>query len=140
MIVDANKIHVPYVGINCPEAADTMLPEGLNFQTIENIMQKVSRTGFNSVRLTFAIEMVDDILDNRGDVILKDTLTNALGESYKTIVLNNNNPQFTANMTRLQVECTELALVPTQLRLVESDISLLGSRVTFDCDTRRVKF
>ena len=105
-IVDANGNHVPYVGINWPGAADTMLPEGLNKQSIASIVQKVSGTGFNSVRLTFAIEMVDDILDNGGDVTLKDTLTNALGETNGTIVLNSildYNPQFTANTTRLQV-------------------------------------
>jgi hypothetical protein len=105
-IVDADNNHVPYVGINWPGAADTMLLEGLNYQSIADIVEKISETGFNAVRLTFAIEMVDDILDNRGDVLLRDTLTMALGESNGTVVLDNivaHNPQFTANTTRLQV-------------------------------------
>jgi hypothetical protein len=105
-MVDANGNHVVYVGINWPGAADTMLPEGLHYQSIANIVQYITETGFNAVRLTFAIEMVDDILDNGGDVSLQDTLTKALGEVNGTIVLGNilkNNPQFTSNTTRLQV-------------------------------------
>lgn len=105
-IVDANGNHVPIVGINWPGAADAMLPEGLGYSSIECIVQKISETGFNAVRLTFAIEMVDDILDNGGDVTLNDTLTRALGQTNGTIMLGQilaNNPQFTAETTRLQV-------------------------------------
>ncbi|KAE9373559.1 glycoside hydrolase family 5 protein, partial [Stipitochalara longipes BDJ] len=105
-IVDANGNNVPVVGINWPGAADTMLPEGLGYQSIADIVQWLTDTGFNTVRLTFAIEMVDDILDNGGDVTLSDTLTKALGQENGTIILAkiiSNNPQFTANTTRLQV-------------------------------------
>jgi hypothetical protein len=105
-IVDAENNHVPYVGINWPGAADTMLPEGLSYQSIKNIVDIISETGFNAVRLTFAIEMVDDILDNGGDVSLNNTLVNALGQANGTTVLESiltNNPQFTAETTRLQV-------------------------------------
>jgi aryl-phospho-beta-D-glucosidase BglC (GH1 family) len=105
-IVDANGNNVPIVGINWPGAADAMLPEGLGYQSIANIVQKLTDTGFNTVRLTFAIEMVDDILDNGGDVTLGATLTNALGQANGTAMLANiinNNPQFNENTTRLQV-------------------------------------
>jgi len=105
-IVDANNNHVPFVGINWPGAGETMLPEGLGYQSIANIVQKISQTGFNAVRLTFAIEMVDDILDNGGDVTLSNTLSIALGEANGAAMLGkilSNNPQFTANTTRLQV-------------------------------------
>jgi hypothetical protein len=105
-IIDANNNHVPIVGINWPGAADTMLPEGLEYQSIANIVGKISQTGFNTVRLTFAIEMIDDVLDNGGDVSLNDTLVNALGVENGTVILGdilNNNPQFTAETTRLQV-------------------------------------
>lgn len=86
-----------------------MIPEGLGLQSIQNIVSKLSETGFNAVRLTFAIEMVDDILDNGGDVTLSDTLTRALGQVNGTAVLGNilsYNPAFTANTTRLQVSST----------------------------------
>lgn len=83
-----------------------MLPEGLQYQSIKSIVDKVSETGFNVVRLTFAIEMVDDILDNGGDVTLNDTLIRALGQENGTVILGQilaNNPQFTPQTTRLQV-------------------------------------
>jgi hypothetical protein len=97
---------VSIVGINWPGAADTMLPEGLQYQSIANVVEKISQTGFNTVRLTFAIEMIDDILDNGGDVSLNDTLVNSLGVENGTVILGDildNNPQFTAETTRLQV-------------------------------------
>lgn len=105
-IIDADGDKVPYVGINWPGAADTMLPEGLQYQSVANIVQKISDTGFNVVRLTFAIEMVDDILDNGGDVSLNDTLITALGAANGSLVLEkilDQNSGFTAKTTRLQV-------------------------------------
>lgn len=123
-IVDANKNHVPFVGINWPGAGETMLPEGLGYQSIANIVSKISQTGFNAVRLTFAIEMVDDILDNGGDVTLSNTLNIALGQANGTIMLGkilSNNPQFTANTTRLQV------FFMPPLRNENLLISLIGS-------------
>jgi aryl-phospho-beta-D-glucosidase BglC (GH1 family) len=96
---------VPVVGINWPGAAETMLPEGLGYQSISNIVQKLTDTGFNTVRLTFAIEMVDDILDNGGDVSVSATLMKALGQTNGTAMLANiisHNPQFNTNTTRLQ--------------------------------------
>lgn len=59
------------------------------------------------MRLTFAIEMVDDILGNGGDVNLNDTLVNALGVENGTVILEDilkNNLQFTAQTTRLEVD------------------------------------
>ncbi|KAF8850602.1 endo-beta-1 [Acephala macrosclerotiorum] len=116
-IIDAEGNHVPYVGVNWPGAADTMLPEGLQYQSITNIVQTISEIGFNAVRLTFAIEMVDDILDNGGDVTLRDTLTRALGQANGTVALQkilSNNPQFSDNTTRLQVFDTVAAELAAQ--------------------------
>jgi hypothetical protein len=105
-IIDASGAKVPFVGINWPGAADTMVPEGLQYQSIVSIVGKIAETGFNAVRLTFAIEMVDDILDNGGDVSLETTFANALGAANGATILAQvlaNNPQFTAATTRLQV-------------------------------------
>jgi hypothetical protein len=44
-IIDANGENVPVVGVNWPGAADTMLPEGLGYQSIANIVQKLTNTG-----------------------------------------------------------------------------------------------
>lgn len=83
-----------------------MLPEGLQYQSIDTIVSKIKELGMNVIRLTFAIEMIDDILDNGGDVAILDSLINALGETNGTAVFGEiitNNPQFSENTTRLEV-------------------------------------
>lgn len=83
-----------------------MVPEGLQYSSIETIVSKVKSLGMNAIRLTYAIEMIDDILDGGGDVDLKTTFINALGDENGVAVYNNvttNNPQFGPNTTRLQV-------------------------------------
>ncbi|KAI9926958.1 hypothetical protein ASPWEDRAFT_165285 [Aspergillus wentii DTO 134E9] len=105
-IVDSNGDNVTYAGVNWPGAADAMLPEGLQYQSIEYIVNKIKSLGMNSIRLTFAIEMIDDIIDGGADVSIKNSLTKALGEDNGTTIYRDiikNNPQFGANTTRLQV-------------------------------------
>ncbi|KAK9427212.1 glycoside hydrolase superfamily [Lipomyces doorenjongii] len=83
-----------------------MIPEGLQYQSIESIVDKVVDLGLNVVRLTFAIEMVDDIYANGKDVRIKDAFVEALGSQNGTLVFEQvlqNNPQFSENTTRLQV-------------------------------------
>lgn len=105
-IVDSDGNNVTYAGVNWPGAAEAMLPEGLQYQSIEYIVSKIKSLGMNVIRLTFAIEMIDDIYDNSADVPIKTSLINALGETNGTAVYNDiisNNPQFNDETTRLQV-------------------------------------
>ncbi len=105
-IVNTNGQHVTYAGVNWPGAADTMIPEGLQYQSIATIVSKIKSLGMNVIRLTYAIEMIDDILDNGGDVTLKNAFTKALGATNGNNVYNavlRNNPQFNSRTTRLQV-------------------------------------
>lgn len=107
-IVDAKNNTVPIVGVNWPAAGPAMIPEGLSHQSIAAIVQKIADFGFNTVRLTFATEMVDDILDNGGDVTLVDALTIAMGQDNATELLMDillSNPGFTPQTTRLEVCC-----------------------------------
>lgn len=82
-----------------------MIPEGLQYASIQSIVSKIKSLGMNVVRLTFAIEMIDDLKDNGGDVTLQKAFTMALGSKgsavYEKVVMNN--PQFNASTTRLQV-------------------------------------
>ncbi|RDL38898.1 Uncharacterized protein BP5553_03238 [Venustampulla echinocandica] len=97
---------VQYVGTNWPGHQEGMIPEGLQYSSIKDIVSQVRGLGLNMVRLTFAIEMIDHILDSGGDVTIKDSLTTALGTKNGPTVLNKilaKNPQFTASTTRLQV-------------------------------------
>lgn len=83
-----------------------MIPEGLQYASIASIVSKIKSLKMNVVRLTFAIEMIDDIKDNGGDVTIQRAFTKALGADkgakvYADVVKNN--PGFNASTTRLQV-------------------------------------
>lgn len=105
-IVDSDGNNVTYAGVNWPGAADTMLPEGLQYTSIEDIVSKIKDLEMNSICLTFAMEMVGDIFENGADVLIKSSLINALGEKNGSPVFQqiiHHNPQFGINTTRLQV-------------------------------------
>ncbi|KAL4885459.1 glycoside hydrolase [Aspergillus karnatakaensis] len=95
-----------YVGINWPGEGETMIPEGLQYSSIVDIVTKIKSLDFNSVRMGWATEMVDDILDNGGDVAIKDTMHKVLGPELAPEIVAQilkHNPEFTENTTRLQV-------------------------------------
>ncbi|PWY76068.1 cellulase family protein [Aspergillus sclerotioniger CBS 115572] len=105
-IVDSDGNNVTYVGANWPGAEVAMIPEGLQYQSIEYIVGKLKDLGMNVIRLTFAIEMIDDIYETGADVPIKTSLINALGDTNGTKIYEDivgNNPQFGENTTRLEV-------------------------------------
>lgn len=105
-ILSSSGSKVVYAGVNWPGAADTMLPEGLQYNSVANIVSLIKSLDMNVVRLTFAIEMVDDIFDDSPDQTLQATLVKALGQANGTTILGQvleHNPEFTAETTRLEV-------------------------------------
>jgi hypothetical protein len=56
-----------------------MVPEGLQYESIQSIVSKIKSLGMNVIRLTYAIEMIDDILDDGGDVSIRTAFQRALG-------------------------------------------------------------
>lgn len=98
---------VTYAGVNWPGAANTMLPEGLQYASVESIVSKIKELGLNVIRLTYAIEMIDQIYENGGrDVPILTALTEALGTENGTKIYNDvlaNNPSFNSHTTRLDV-------------------------------------
>ncbi|KAL8839757.1 MAG: hypothetical protein Q9170_001628 [Blastenia crenularia] len=105
-MTNAKGNRLTYAGVNWPGAADSMVPEGLQYASIPDIVTKIKNIGMNVIRLTWAVEMVDDILDNGEDVEIKTSFTNVLGVKNGTKVYNavmKNNPSFAPNITRLQV-------------------------------------
>lgn len=105
-ILDGSGANITYAGANWPGAADTMIPEGLQYSSIESIVTKIKSLGMNVIRLTYAIEMIDDIYESGSDTLLETSLINALGESNGTAVYNTvlrQNPQFNNGTTRLEV-------------------------------------
>ncbi|KAI0156134.1 glycoside hydrolase superfamily [Pestalotiopsis sp. NC0098] len=106
-IKDSNGDTVVFAGANWPGAADVMIPEGLQYQSIETIVSKIKSLGMNAIRLTYAIELVDQIYENGGqDVSIETALNDALGTTNGSTVLEQiitNNPTFTSATTRLEV-------------------------------------
>jgi hypothetical protein len=106
-ILNASGKNVTYAGANWPGAADVMIPEGLQFQSVASIVSKLKSIGMNAIRLTYAIEMIEQIYENGGeDIPVKTAFTNALGTENGTNVFNEvleKNPDFSADITRLQV-------------------------------------
>jgi hypothetical protein len=105
-ILDGSGNTVTYAGVNWPGAADTMIPEGLQYSSIESIVTKIKSLGMNVIRLTYAIEMIDDIYENGSDIQLETSFIKALGSSSGTAVYNSvlkQNPQFNDATTRLEV-------------------------------------
>lgn len=106
-ILDADGTNVTYAGANWPGASEAMVPEGLQYQSIETIVGRIKSLGMNSIRLTYATQMIDQIYDrNMTDVPLKTAFTDALGVDNGTRVFESvvaNNPSFGDNTTRIQV-------------------------------------
>ncbi|KAI5920169.1 glycoside hydrolase superfamily [Camillea tinctor] len=98
---------IVYAGANWPGHGEVMIPEGLQYQSIEGVVSKLKSLGMNSIRLTYAIEMIDDIYANGGkDTTVQDSFINALGQANGTAVYQKflaKNPSFGDSTTRLQV-------------------------------------
>lgn len=104
-IHNTNGDNVTYAGVNWPGAANVMIPEGLQYASIASIVSGIKSLGMNVIRLTFAVEMIDDIYAG-GDVKLLDALQIALGTKIGTEVFGEvlrHNPEFGNETTRLDV-------------------------------------
>ncbi|KAI1464812.1 glycoside hydrolase family 5 protein [Daldinia caldariorum] len=106
-IHDAAGSTVTYVGVNWPGSLDTMIPEGLQYQSIQSIVSKIKSLGMNTIRLTYATEMIDQYYDNgETDITIQKALTDVLGQDSGRVVYHKiitNNPSFSEKTTRLQV-------------------------------------
>ncbi|KAI0401941.1 glycoside hydrolase superfamily [Xylaria palmicola] len=106
-ITDASGAKITYAGVNWPGSLETMIPEGLQYQSIETIVSKIKSLGMNAIRLTYATEMIDQYYENgEQDVTMQRAFADALGEEagmgvYDKVVANN--PSFGPETTRLQV-------------------------------------
>lgn len=106
-IVDTTGASLKFAGTNWPGHGQVMIPEGLQYQSIETIVADIKSLGMNAIRLTYAIEMVDEIYANDGeDIDLRTAFISGLGEQNGTARLADvlaKNPQFTEQTTRLEV-------------------------------------
>ncbi|KAL8962017.1 MAG: hypothetical protein Q9193_001520 [Seirophora villosa] len=105
-MTNAQGQRLTYAGVNWPGHGETMVPEGLQYASIEELVTKIKGIGMNAIRLTWAVEMVDDIFQlPGGDVQIRDAFNKALdgdGQDVFNAVMRNN-PEFKENITRLEV-------------------------------------
>lgn len=106
-IVNARNEVVTWAGVNWPGSGETMIPEGLEWQSAEQILDRVASVGFNFIRFTYAIEMVDQVyLHNGADVSLEVAMIDALGYENGTKVTQEivaRNPSWNSTTTRFQI-------------------------------------
>ncbi|PWY97753.1 glycoside hydrolase [Testicularia cyperi] len=106
-IKNANGQTVTFVGTNWPGSGETMIPEGIEFRPIAEIVQMMKYVGYNFVRHTYPIQMIDQIYENNGqDVSVYKALTEAMGQTNGTRIMNmisQQNPEITKDTTRLEV-------------------------------------
>jgi aryl-phospho-beta-D-glucosidase BglC (GH1 family) len=105
-ILDSTDSPVTFAGVNWPGAGEAMIPEGLQYASIQSTLSKIKSIGMNVIRLTFPIELVDDIYDKGHDTTVLDSFINALGDTNGTAVfeqISTNNPDITNTTTRLEV-------------------------------------
>ncbi|KAK2020962.1 beta-1,6-galactanase [Colletotrichum zoysiae] len=106
-IVNSRGEMVTWAGVNWPMSGETMVPEGLEWASVDQILDQVESVGFNYIRMGYAIEMVDQIYDRGGeDVPLEVAMITALGFVNGTRVTNDivrNNPSWTRETTRFEV-------------------------------------
>lgn len=105
-ILDKNGDIFLYKATNWPGHQEIMIPEGLQHASVASIVSWIPKLGLNSVRMTFAIEMIDDIYSNSPNQTLEKSVINALGKDNGTVVLKQileKNPEFTNQTTRLEV-------------------------------------
>jgi aryl-phospho-beta-D-glucosidase BglC (GH1 family) len=105
--VDKDDTPVTLAGANWPGHGEVMVPEGLQYNSVQEVITRIRSLGMNSIRLTFATELVDQIYANGGqDVDLRTAFDRGLGSENGSIVLEQvlaNNPSFTPETTRLEV-------------------------------------
>ncbi|KAH9905594.1 glycoside hydrolase family 5 protein [Xylariomycetidae sp. FL2044] len=128
---------IVYAGTNWPGHGEVMIPDGLQYQSIESVVTKIKSLGMNAIRLTYAIEMIDDIYANDGaDTTVQQSFIDALGSSNGTQVYSQfiaKNPSFNASTTRLQVFDAVAAECARQEIYVHLDNHM--SRAAWCCST-----
>lgn len=106
-IVDVYNRTTYWAGVNWPLNDGSMLPEGIEWRSVDDILDFVTQVGFNFIRMGYATEMVNDVYERNGsDVSLHESLVDALGEENGTSIcrrISEKNSLWNENTTRFQV-------------------------------------
>jgi endoglucanase len=63
-IVDSRGEKTTWAGVNWPMSGETMIPEGLEWASADEILEDIASVGFNYIRMGYAIEMIDQVYDH----------------------------------------------------------------------------
>ncbi|KAI1084070.1 glycoside hydrolase family 5 protein [Whalleya microplaca] len=125
-IVNSRGEAVTWAGVNWPMSGETMIPEGLEWKSAEEILDDVVGVGFNFIRMGYAIQMVDEIYDRGGDdVPLEVAMIVALGYENGTTVTNDiiaKNPSWTRETTRFEIWSDIAKLAATKNVYIHPDV------------------
>ncbi|KAI0884535.1 glycoside hydrolase family 5 protein [Annulohypoxylon maeteangense] len=117
---------ITWAGVNWPMSGETMIPEGLEWKSAEDILTDVYGVGFNFIRMGYAIEMVDQIYDRGGeDVPLEVAMIMALGYENGTKVTDqiiDKNPSWTRTTTRFEIWSDITRIASTKGIFVHPDV------------------
>ncbi|UPX17913.1 uncharacterized protein EKO05_0008240 [Ascochyta rabiei] len=125
-IVDSRGEKITWAGVNWPMSGETMIPEGLEWASADEILDDIASVGWNYIRMGYAIEMIDQVYDRNGtDVPLEVALINALGYVNGTKVTNEiiaKNPGWTSQTTRFQIWSDIADLAATKGIFISPDV------------------
>ncbi|KAK7977467.1 Glycosyl hydrolase 5 family protein [Apiospora saccharicola] len=108
-IVNSRGDILSWAGINWPMSGETMIPEGLEWKSVDEILDDVQSVGWNVLRMLrgYATQMIDEIYERDGnDVSLEVAMIMGLGYENGTKVTNeivSKNPGWTAQTTRFEI-------------------------------------
>ncbi|EAT86185.2 hypothetical protein SNOG_06354 [Parastagonospora nodorum SN15] len=125
-IVDSKGEKVTWAGVNWPMSGETMIPEGLEWASAEEILDDIASVGFNYIRMGYAIEMIDQVYDRNGeDVPLEVAMIHALGYINGTKVTNEiiqKNPGWTTQTTRFEIWSDITRIAATKGIFISPDV------------------
>jgi endoglucanase len=112
--------------VNWPMSGETMIPEGLEWASAEEILDDIKSVGFNYIRMGYAIEMIDQVYDRNGeDVPLEVAMIHALGYVNGTKVTNEiiaKNPGWTTQTTRFEIWSDVTRIAATKGIFISPDV------------------
>ncbi|KAF2711032.1 glycoside hydrolase family 5 protein, partial [Pleomassaria siparia CBS 279.74] len=125
-IVDSRGQKITWAGVNWPMSGETMVPEGLEWASAEEILEDIASVGFNYIRMGYAIQMIDQVYDRNGvDVPLEVAMINALGYVNGTKVTNAivaKNPGWTSQTTRFEIWSDVARIAATKGIFISPDV------------------
>jgi endoglucanase len=105
-----------------------MVPEGLEKQSVEDILDDVASLGMNFLRMGYSAQMVDEVFDSDWeDFTLETAMIKALGDYNGTRVTTDNtkhNPSWDRNTGRFEIWSHVVRLAANRGMYVHPDMHI----------------